>query len=315
MLLLLLSRKEIFFWINNLFINETQKEIIHCMVFYFVSKLASIGIQNEYEKISNDNNLRNDMLMYILNFYIIFTIFTFILYFFSLCKSSTKQYDEIKLIYEEEQIISFGDQHYLKDTLLKIIKKFDVNFIGIFIILFVIISCGFIHSLIILLRGFFEIHFLERNSISIIITMNEYFIFLMNYYCLIIAENQIDNEFQTIIITIYLSICDYIIYFIELILGDAPNLFLFQFIICSCLGILFIIIILRWIVIFCSLFIGNRYGVCSYLNGKFICHICCCKTDSLCHSECCTQNCSVCNCSYLCCQPCSKNLYNLILSN
>ena len=137
----------------------------------------------------------------------------------------------------------------------------------------------------------------------------------MNYYCLIIAENQIDNEFQTIIITIYLSICDYIIYFIELILGDAPNLFLFQFIICSCLGILFIIIILRWIVIFCSLFIGNRYGVCSYLNGKFICQICCCKTDSLCHCECCTQNCSVCNCTYLCCQPCCKNLYNLILSN
>ena len=208
--------------------------------------------------------------MYILSFYTIFTIFTFILYFFSLCKSSTKQYDEIKLIYEEEQFISFGDQHYLKDTLLKIIKKFDVNFIGIFIILFVIISFGFIHSLIILLRRFFEIHFLERNSISIIITMNEYFIFLMNYYCLIIAENQIDNEFQTIIITIYLSICDYIIYFIELILGDAPNLFLFQFIICSCLGILFIIIILRWIVIFCSLFIGNRYGVCLFVKSVVV---------------------------------------------
>ena len=140
------------------------------------------------------------------------------------------------------------------------------------------------------------------------IIINFYFTFLLNYYCLIVAKSKTIFEFlftQTILVTIYITISDFIIKGINLI---SQNINFYLWIQMIITGIILIILIFNS---FRYFFINKRW--IKYKKGICICRCCCCDDENFCYSECCDSKCSSCNCRYLCCEPCCLKLSNALL--
>ena len=308
------------FWANKFFINDIQKEIVLCVFFCFLSRIASIGCEVKYESILEDKkiNIIDEMPTYLITLGTFFIFFSSILLAFNTLKTAEKIFSKM----DDEVLDNFCT--YIKSTVFMFIKKLNINFIGIFILLSFNIIFGYNYGLNILFKEFedeifgLDKTFNERSSLYSIILFKTYLVFLINYYCLIIAKNRINFEFlfsQTILVTIYLIICDFAIYGIKILLKafqDFPlNAFWLQFIISSAIGLVLFIIYFRFIYFVCI----SLFPFCQYLKGICICQICCCKKNSSCYNECCELKCSNCNCSYICCEPCCSKIYNLILKN
>ena len=283
------------------------------MIFYFISRLIIIGSLNRYENIfkDSDSNIIEESFFLSTTFLVSFIAFITILFLVYILKSLNK---EKYKIYVLENNTNNGLMKYLSNTLLRLIFKYNSNYIGILIILLPNTIEGFIHSLSVLFIDepdkFFHSNNSEKYYLYFAISINANFIFLINYYCLIIAKNPNDFEklfSQTMIISLYFIICDILIYFIKLVLINEYNLFILQFAISSFSLILFIIITLRWF-FFCSF---SCIESCQYIDGKFFFNCCCCNSESICHNDCCNYYCSECNCSYICCEPCCNKINNL----
>ena len=313
------------FWINKFFINNIQKEIILCVLFCFIARLTSIGCEVIYENIFEDPkiNILDEMPVYLISLATFFSLFSAILIALNTIKSTAKIFaymdnETLDDIFQNQQINNMCD--YLKSTVFMFIKKFNVNFLGIFLLLSFNIFFGFNYSSGVIYRGFEDVifgiddSFNERNTLYSIIFTKVYLVFLINYYCLIIAKNRINFEFlfsQTILVTIYLIICDSIIYGIKLLLQTSYNAFFLQLIASGILGLILLIFFYRFIYFYCV----SIFPCCHYLQGYCICQACCCNKNSSCYSHCCELNCSNCNCYYICCEPCCSRLYNLTFKN
>ena len=206
MFLLLLSRKRFCFWINKFFINNIQKEIILCVLFCFIARLTSIGCEVIYENIFEDPkiNILDEMPVYLISLATFFSLFSAILIALNTIKSTAKIFadmdnETLDDIFQNQQINNMCD--YLKSTVFMFIKKFNVNFLGIFLLLSFNIIFGFNYSSGVIYRGFEDVifgiddSFNERNTLYSIIFTKVYLVFLINYYCLIIAKNRINFEF------------------------------------------------------------------------------------------------------------------------
>ena len=139
-----------------------------------------------------------------------------------------------------------------------------------------------------------------------------YFVFFLNYYCLIITKDQNDFEFlftQTILVTLYLTTIDFIIYLPKFFIDDGNILFYIQFVAAGILDAICLLILLRSII----MSILSCCKGCEYSEGICTCQLCCCNKHSSCYSDCCNLKCSKCNCSYICLQPCCSVLYDCLV--
>ena len=160
--------------------------------------------------------------------------------------------------------------------------RFIVLSVIIFISLCIILS-GLVSSIIFLFIGYKEviwtsdITLVEKVDLYSIIILNALYSLFINYYCLIIAKNKIENEFifsQTILVSAYSILIDFFIYLIKLIFQqNVKNLYIFQMI----LSIIFLLpislIILKYFFLFLLLSCSPK-GSIKYNNGKFNCNIC-----------------------------------------
>lgn len=290
------QEKSIFYWINKFCTNEAQKKIIPCIILYFISKLCTFGCQDKYENIIQKYDKLKETKIFLLSLAVSFLFFSFVM----VCGRTKK--GELENEFKEDENDSAP------------ICSYRTIF---FILILITIINGFDYSYTVLFDEFggdsvFYVfkddkNFMEKYSLYINIIINEYFIFLLNYYCLIITKNQIDYEIifsQSISITIYLSIVNFFLYMLKYLLKTIYKEFLFQFVITGFLLSIFILVI---IFRFRECFIYYLYTKCNYSEGNCVCNICCCDKNSQCYSQCCELRCSECHCRYLCCEPfCSK---------
>ena len=298
------------YWMNKFFINKTQKEIIFCVILYFISRLATIGCEKQYDNIIKNNDIFEEIPAFFAGagcvLFMFIIVFTFI-----------KMFKHMK-IYDDE----FDDEesnfiHYLVDTMIKPIKKINFIKIALFIILIFNLLFGGGHSFGSLFRGFkddiFNIDetFNERTYLYLTILTNTFFVFLLNYYCLIIAKNEMNFEYllsQTILVSIYMNIINLLIFLIKFSFENIKILFYIQFVITYIFDIILILILIRWffyyILFFCQL--------CHYEEGNCICQLCCCKEESSCYSNCCKIRCSKCSLKCICCESFCSKIYDCL---
>ena len=286
------QEKRIFYWINKFCNNKTQKKIIPCIIIYFISKLSTLGCQEKYDNIIQNYDIIKEAPIFLASLGISFVIFSFI----------------IVHVYATKKIKKESYEEYSR-------AKCTYRYVLLFILLLNILS-GFSYSYTFLFsefggdtvfHRFDDEKFMEKYTLYNSIWISEYFIFLVNYYCLIITKNQIDFELifsQSISVSIYLSIINLTIYVIKLSLQNIYNNFMFQFIFTSIWLLIFAFIIIFRLR---QCFIIYFLECCGYSKGNCTCNILCCNKDSKCFSQCCEENCSECNCNFLCCEPwCTK---------
>ena len=297
---------------NKFITNGVQREILFCVILYFIEKLAIIGCEKEYESILQNYDIFEEIPLFLSSFGMIFLSISAIIFNLNKCKCSKKRKNQNQSLLDEDINILISKAHiYSNEIFLKLIGKFNKTLIGVILVFTFNISFGFFNSFIYIILGNEEKIFdiTERIYLYITILINAYLTFLLNYYCLSLAKSKIIFEFlftPTILITIYITIIDFIMKFIKLLLQNIYYCFFLQLIIS---GFFFIFIFLS---VFRLMFIFNPWT--KYKKGICICLCCCCDDQSKYFCDCCNSKCSSCNCSYLCCEPCflklSKCLFN-----
>ena len=189
------------------------------MILYFISRLLIIGSEANYENKLKDIDFSDAKQMFG------YAILAVINYIISCCPERKKQ--NIKDSTKEDKQ-PFTDEYFI-----------ELFFISIGF------NCliGFVYSIFVLFFDYDD----ETFICGFNVTINAFFVFLLNYYCLIITKINIDLDFlfpQTILISFYFIILDYIIYLIKLLLNDINNMFYFQFIIGGILTSLIIILLI-----------------------------------------------------------------------
>ena len=264
------------YWINKYFVNDTQQKIIFCMILYFLGRLSTIGCQEKYEIIFRTQNIFDEINAFFTSLGI--DLFLLVVYLVGI------------FLFKIEKNIP--DKN-CNDFVVLLFINFDINLFIIIFILFLDVLAGFQYSIMFLFIGFknyspiidFDETFIERENLYICVFINVYFVFLINYYCLIITKNQINYEIlltQTILVSIYLSISDLIISLIRYLLTNFYNLFLFQFVITTFVGTIFSIILFRFLIFL----LWKKFSVCCECcsNCKciiyFMCVSCCAKINN-----------------------------------
>ena len=282
------QEKRIFYWINKFCNNKTQKKVLPCIIIYFITKLSTLGCQEKYENMLKNNYTLKEASIFLASLAICFLIFSFI----------------IVHVYATKKLNSENGEEESR-------AQCSYRTVLVFILFFNIVL-GFDYSYTFLFSEFGEDtvffsfddeKFMEKYSLYNSILFSEYFIFLVNYYCLIITKNRIDFELifsQSISISIYLSIINLIIYLIKQSLQTVYNNFIFQFAFTSIWLLIFILIeIFR-----CKqCFVKDLTERCDYSEGNCTCNILCCNKDSKCFCQFCEEKCSECHCNFLCCEP------------
>ena len=219
------QERSFFFWINNFLINKTQKQIIIIMILYFLSSLSVIGTKKIYENILEKINVFEEKSLIFWSLLGVFSILGFCCQFIlPECDSDSKK--------ELDKIKKENRERY----------KSYLNSLNISVILFILFFCilfGFIHSIMVFRNGMEDAFSNpEKNLIFVASLTNTYIIFLLNFYCLNLAKNPIDLEVlfpQTIMITIYINIFNFMIYIIKLLSNSIYFLFYIQLITSSLL--------------------------------------------------------------------------------
>ena len=325
------QERDFFYWINNFLVNKTQRDNFFCMLLYLISRLSSIGCEKQYENVLETANVLDERKVFITSYLSCFIVITFMIIIFGNLKYILEIFkDVLKELFEDETIIEdltrmigqccFKTIKYCYDTYFKFLYKYNIFLIGIIIIFLFNISVALGHSQIILF-GFFQLdtfnnlydeEYVEKNYLYTTVFVNVYFVFYLNYYCSLITANKNGLEFlftQTILVTVYLTIIDLIIYLIKFLIEDIKILFYIQFIVTLLIYIPTFFIFLRAICMFMS-FCCKK---CEYSQGICNWNMCCCNKNSSCYSECCNLRCSKCNCSYISFESCCSALYDEIL--
>lgn len=267
-------------WITKFFINETQKEIIPCMILYFISKLMIIGSERIYEDTleHNSSDIKKKK-SFLYSFGIVFLCFQVISYYIKKMK---------KKLVKKENINCFG----------KFIKYSNEIVIGIYINIFYnsFLNINFASNY---LRGKFKKESDKDISIYLSILYNKFFIFQLNYYCVNKAKENTNLLSQSTLITIYLTISDLIITGINLIFKDIQTLLLIQIIFSGFVYLIFLLAL--------YLFSLKNSGIVIYFNGICLCECCCCNEFSnCCYCLYCDNKCSYHeNCKYFICEYCN----------
>ena len=266
------------YWINKYFVNDTQKTIISCMILYFIGRLSTIGCQEEYEAILRKENILNDTKAFFVSLGGLFAFFTVILYVIILLKICLEE--NICLIFSDNELIS-------NDFVFLLIKNVDPNLVGIIFLLYIDIVGGLEYASEILFFGFdympnpfeYDEAYIEKVHLYFSIFVNVYFVFILNYYCTIIAKKKIDSELlpQTILVSIYLIICDSLVSGIKLIVG-IHNLYILQLVITIITGLISTIILFRTIIVFFIL-LSNEICHCNFACNSLCCVLCCAKIN------------------------------------
>ena len=129
-----------------------------------MSRLASIGCEVKYENILENKkiNMIDEMPAYLITLGTFFIFFSSLLFCINAFKFALKICSEVNIEELAEEagqtnILNFYD--YIKGTICVFCKKFNINFIGIFILLSLNIIVGFNYSFGVLFRGFEDVIF------------------------------------------------------------------------------------------------------------------------------------------------------------
>jgi hypothetical protein len=282
------------YWMNKFFINQTQKEIIFCVILYFISRLASIGCEKQYDNIIKNNDIFEELPAF-------FTSIGYMLILFIIFFAAIKIIKHIKI----DDDIELDLYKYLVDTVFKPVKKFNFIKIALFIILAFNISYGGLHSFESLFKvikdDIFDADetFGDRTCLYMTILTNTFFVFLLNYYCLIITKNENNFEYllsQTILVSIYMNIINLLIFLIKFSFENIKILFYIQLAITYIFDLIFVLIIYRW-AFYLLLF-----------SCQTIFQLCGCCEESYCYNNCCKIRCL----KYICCESFCAKLYDCV---
>ena len=298
------QEKSFCLWMNNFLVNDTQREIILCMMLYFISRLSIVGCQKDYEYILQNNDIMEEILPFLIA--VLFIIFNTIL---------ISLWANLPILYDDDDDCEIKNT-YLYNSLLRLIDKFSLSFVEIIAILYYEVGTGFEHSIRVLFTGFdaneiidiLDETFMEKTYLYSIVLTNVFIAFLLNYYCLILAKNKIYFEnilSQTILVSIYILLSDGIIYLINYLLEDRVKLFSLQMAVSGVMFLIMSVVFLRWIYFS---FVLSLNCCWRYKDGICNCQLCCCNTNSKCYRECCNLYCSKCNCFYIYCEPCCSKI-------
>ena len=301
-------------YFNEFVVNDVQRQIVFCVILYFISKLATIGTKNNYENILKNSNILEEMPKFIISLGGTFLFLTgFIISEMDKCGCCSKKKNEFDPDKDINDCITLINEH-TNDICFKYLKKFNKTLIGIISIFIYNVLFGFAHSTLSIRKKFEDDNLdneeksQERIFLYITVLTNAYFAFLLYYYCLVLANTQRTFEIlftPSILLTIYIIIMDGLVWVIQLLSEEI--LYYIQFIFSGIVLILTIIFSIR------VLAINNIFS--KYDKGNCSCQCCCCINKSLCYNDCCNTNCSTCDCSYLCCEHCCLKLNNCLKEN
>ena len=280
-------------FIDKFITNETQKEILPCMILYFFLNLITIGSEKEFSDYK-DIEYRNKLVSVQIYIFLISFFTTILIYiFFSTCIK--KQQKKI----QNEKVNSGIISRFMKNSNFILVEEYYLFFYTS--------SLSFFSAIIHLEdkgnKDEIESYIYKRMIIYYTILMKRYFFFSLNYYCTSISESKRGNEMllsQSTLITIYLFINNIIISFIQRILFDNnennyDNLYRIQLF----FSIIFVIIFYFLIINNIIFFLCKKFKLYYCVEGICLCHCCCCNEDSICHCcycHCCEENCSYCDC-------------------
>ena len=314
------QEKSFCYWVNKFIVNETQKEVIIFFILYFLSKLCVIACEKKYEQLIYESDILEEKPYFLiaLGVFSLLMLYGFIIICYQ--KYTKKQI--------KNNIEDYGNEGCFFGKLCSLIcvNKINKALLLISIIFLINIFLGQCYSVLLLGRENIDYKFPEyldkvineKVYLYATILSNEIFIFVINYYCLILINNQINFGSlipQTILVSVYTLIVNFLLYLIKYILNNFISLVILQYIVSNCLSyvilisflLLFLISIIKTFAFCCQLCTCYEYD-----KGIINCNSCCCKTNSSCYSKCCDSNCSECNCEYLCCEIFEDNILNYI---
>ena len=262
------QEKSICYWINKYFINDTQKIIVSCVILYFLAKLSIIGCQGSHKKILRGGNILDDTLAFYYSLGLVFIVSSTV-YYFSRSRSSENPDNDSDC----------NDLFYMST------KKLEPNLFQLIFCFFFVVIFGLEYSFEYVLEGykiygpnFFDLDktFIEKFHFYLTIIINAYFSLLLNYYCIIKSKSRKGFEIlltQTMLLSLYLLISDYLIDEIIYVFDDIDNLFILQLVVTMTLGFIFAIIVLRPLFLILIIIFDACFRIS--LNANCIKIICC----------------------------------------
>lgn len=157
------------------------------MILYFIGRLSTLGCQKRYENILRYENIFNDTTAFFASIGLGFLVLTVVLYAIivlqQLCSENNNS--------NENEVI-------LNDFVFLMVKNVDSNLVGIILILYMDIVSGLGFSSEILFFGFdympnpleYDASYIEKVHLYVPIILNVSFVFILNYYCNIIAKKK-----------------------------------------------------------------------------------------------------------------------------
>ena len=234
------QEKSFCYWLNDFITNDTQKEIIPCMLLYLISKLIIIAYEKEYKDMYESNGFEDIEIMDILISFIV-SIFAYAIIVGSFSRIIEKYKNKKKNFHFFFEKLFFNSNEI-------IIEAFELNLENA--------GLAFIGSIIKKFGKFDKIGEVQKKNFDfrfllITILINKYFVFSLNYYCANVVELKKGLEIllsQSTLITIYLNLIDLFIYVIDIIIPDINVLYMIQLVLS---GILFLILYIIFIPYFC----------------------------------------------------------------
>jgi len=292
---------------NKYFTNDTQKKIAPYMIEYFFLLFNTFAFEKIYEEKKGKYIHIKTFISVLGGSFILFFILTLSVAKFIKYVNDDSE-DEKKG--KKNEIISKLSNEILDGT------HGILFFNGIFSLIF---SSFYLSKNEDIKDLFFD---KNTNIIILPILLNKLFYLTLNYYCTYQTEEKKNQDFELIsgstLISIYLSIFNLIIYFIQKI-PSHHVLFIIQ--ICfSCIPCFFValfIIALIWVLLTECNIINILVCILSYLlcfgclwydydafyciESTCYCELCCCDYLSCCYCECCEDKCGNCD---ICCDCC-----------
>ena len=272
-------------WLDKFITNETQKEIIPSIILYFISRLVSLGIEQDFNDKNEDLNInQNKFILLFLLYFLIYLIINTVLWILK---------NRLLLLLKNNFSICYK-------------KIYKLVLSETFIVLVSTSINGFISSI-----GYFQDSgksnkTYNSNNLYSSIIFNKLFFFSFNYYCTNVSENIGKNELllsQSTLITIYIFIEDLIIFLIKhLASKNLRTLYLIQLVFSSIIGV-FIGVICFLCILFYLLFCLKSLELYTCHEGYCLLECCCCNKNSLkcksCYSQYCEYYWSFCECPKL----------------
>ena len=235
------QEKSFFHWLNEFITNDTQKEIIPCMILYLMSKLIIIAYEKEYKDLYNNNDFED---IYLTDMTISFAI-SITIYITSFCVVGAI----LNKYRKKKKTGGFFEKIFINSNEV-IVEALALNYENAFI--------AFGGSLI-KYFGTNRINPIKKKRFDFIILystifLNKYFICSLNFYCSSVVEIKKGLEIllsQSTLITIYLNIINFIISTINDITPNIKGLYIIQTVFSGITFLILYLISLPYLVFYC----------------------------------------------------------------